>query len=167
MAIHEDYENSTLIQRMIAFFGSVVGGIIIAILGVLGATGEYVNLPKYGFDIWTVPCYAIIVICGFLILARVRYATIVGIAAGGLDFICYLCMQLSTTAEVGFLVLLKLGVIVCLLQLGVVIESFTEDAPAPVHRQLPPSMAPRGRQIPNRNAARAPMQNRRPPQPRR
>lgn len=152
MALHENYRDSTLAQRMIAVGGCVLGGIIVLILGLMGAFGEYESLVRMGYGIWTIPCYAIVIACGFLILARVKYTAFIATLAAAVEIVFYICLQLSTTPEVGFLILLKVAVLVCLLQLVSRIYTFDEndDAPPPPRRPVGPA-APQGRQVVNRH----------------
>ncbi len=179
MAIHVNYNNSSLAQRMIAVGGCLFGGAIVLVLGLCGAFGDYETLPLYGFNIWTVPFYALVVACGFLILFRFKYAVIIALSAMVIEFVIYICDQLSTTPEVGFIILLKVAVLVCCLQLGAVIVSFSEDdedeeeAPAPRHHVGP--LPPQGRQMPRPVAGKqppvarnqAPVGRNQPPRPRR
>ena len=170
MALHECYHDSTLIQRMIAVGGCVIGGGIVLVLGLIGAFGESEALVRMGYGIHTIPCYAIVIACGFLILARVKFAAFIATAAAALEIVFYICVQLSTTPEVGFLILLKIAVIVCLLQLVTRIYSFEEaenDMPQALPRRTGPqppqgrqraAVPPRNRQVVNRNQ---------PPRPRR
>lgn len=151
MALRENYHNSTMGQRMIAVGGCVLGGIVVLILGLLGAFGEYESLVRMGYGIWTIPCYAIVIACGFLILARVKYVAFIATLAAAIEIVFYVCLQLSTTPDVGFLILLKVAVLVCQLQLVSRIYSIDEDDdnPPPARRHVGPA-APQGRQVVNR-----------------
>ena len=180
MALQVDYNNSTLTQRMIAVGGCLFGGAIVLILGLCGAFGDYETLPLYGFNLWTVPFYAIVVACGFLTLFRFKYAVIGAIASIIIEFVLYICVQLSTTPEVGFLILLKLAVLVCCTQLAISIVSFEEDdgeepVPQPRHHAgaLPPQarrntyQAPVGRNQAPVGRNQAPVGRFEPPRPKR
>lgn len=142
MALYENYENATTGRFAAAVIGCIVGGIVITILGVLGASGDYQSLPQAGFNGVTIPFYIIVTVCGFLLLLRVRYAILIALGAEAIEMICYITKQMSTTPEVGILILLKLAVIVCCTQLMLQINSFSEEeeeAPQqPMPQRLPP-----------------------------
>ena len=174
MAIYENYNNSSLGQRMAAVGGCIIGGAIVLFLGLMGAFGDYETLHKMGINGWTIPFYLVIVVCGFLILMRMRYAAIVAACAGLAEIVCYVCMQLSTTPEVSFLVLLKIAVIFCSAQLCVAIYSFNdeendEEIPEPRHHVGP--QPPQGRQVVRHQAPlprnQAPVGRNQPPRPKR
>lgn len=176
MAIHVDYSNSTLAQRMIAVGGCIFGGAIILILGICGATGDYETLPKHGFTMMTVPFYAIVVACGFLTLFRFKYAVIAAMLSMIIEVVLFITVQLSTTPDVGFLIILKVAVMICCLQLAASTVSFTdddeEDVPQPRRHVAP--LPPQGRQMQNmpRNQApmprnQAPVGRNQPPRPKR
>lgn len=161
MAINVDYEQSTSVQRVVAAASCVIVGGIILILGICGAFGDSETLPKMGFDLSTVVCYSVVVICGFLILARLSYSVIAALIAMIIEIVIYVTHQMSSTPDVGFLVLLKGVAIVGCLQLAIKIVSFSDEPEAPAPRRIVDNGAPRGRQIPNRAGARGAMPNRR------
>lgn len=154
MAINVDFDQSTPVQRILGAGSCVVIGGIILILGCCGAFGASETLPKMGFDLSTVICYTVVVVSGFLILARLSYSVIVALVAMILEIVIYVCHQMSTTPEVGFLVLLKGVAIVGCLQLAIKIVSFDDEPMEPAPRRVVNTGVPRARQIPNRNAAR-------------
>ena len=145
---------------MIAAGVSILGGLIVLVLGLMGAFGDYDSLVRMGFGVWTIPCYAIVVLCGLFIFARVKYTAAIGLLAASLEIVLYFCTQLSTTPDVGFLILLKVAVIICLLQLAKSIYSFDEDDssnPPPPRRHVGPA-PPQARRVVGRQQ---------PPRPRR
>ena len=182
MALNIDFEHSTPVQRIIAAASCVIIGGIILILGIYGAFGDSQELPKMGFNMTTVIFYSIVVLSGFLILARLKYSVIMALGAMILEIVVYVCHQISTHPDVGFLVLLKGVALVGCLQLAIRIVSFSEDEEEPAQRQIVDNGAPKGRQLPNRGVrppmpggrAQAPVGRNRsnvgrnqPPQPRR
>lgn len=156
MAINVDFEQSTPVQRVIAAASCVIIGGIILILGICGAFGDSQELPKMGFNLTTVIFYGIVVLCGFLILARLKFSVLVALFAMVIEIVVYVCHQMSSHPDVGFLVLLKGVALVGCLQLAIKIVSFSEDADEPAPHQIADNGAPRGRQLPNRGA-RPPM----------
>lgn len=173
MAIHVNYSNSTLTQRMIAVGGCIIGGAIILILGFCGAFGDYETLPKHGYNFWTVPFYAIVVACGFLTLFRFKYAVIAAMLSMIIEIVLFLCVQLSTTPEVGFLIILKIAVMICCLQLAASIVSFSDDdeEEIPQPRRHVGPLPPQPRQSLHGQAPmprnQAPVGRNQPPRPRR
>lgn len=162
MALHENYHNASSKQCLVAAGASILGGIIVLILGLMGAFGDYGSLVRMGFGVWTIPCYAIVVLCGLFIFARVKFAVAIALIAAALEIVLYFCTQLSTTPDVGFLVLLKVAVIICLFQLARSIYSFDEDEddnsnPPPPRRHVGPA-PPQARRVVSRQQ---------PPRPRR
>ena len=155
MKIYEDYENAPLVRRMIAVGGCVILGIIVLILAIVAASGESDSLAKAGFSGYTIPFYAIVIICGFLILSRVRYAALIASGASAIELVLYFCVQMSTHPDVPWPVFLKLIVVVCCMQLVILIDSFDEEEeepPAPARPAGP--QAPQPRHNVQRNAPR-------------
>ena len=156
MQIYENYNNAPIMRRMIAVAGCIVLGIIIMLLSIIAAAGESELLLKGGFCWYTIPCYAIVVVCGFLILSRVRYAALVAAIVSALELVAYFCVQLSTHPEVEWPFMIKILVIVACLQLVILIDSFEED-----EEEQPPAIeyhrgpaAPQPRRNIQRNAPR-------------
>jgi len=143
--VREDYRDSTLGQRMIAVGGCVLGGGLVLVLGIFGAVGNYSSLAASGYGVATIPFYALVVLCGFGILMRIQYALSAAFVLCMIEFVIFLTTQLSTTWDVGFLVLLKLGVVVCCTQLMLSVVKKGDDEP-PVRRDHGPA-APQGRQV--------------------
>ena len=117
--------------------------------GILGAFFEYDSLVKEGFSLITIPLYAIVSLSGLLILARVKYAVIIAVGAELIEMMCYITEQVTTTPNVSFLLLIKVAVIVCSLQLMVKIVSVDDNTQQPPQRPVGPQ-PPQGRQIPQR-----------------
>ena len=147
--IHVNYNQSTIGQRAIAVFGNLIGGAVVVLLGILGAFFEYDSLVKEGFSLITIPLYAIVSLSGLLILARVKYAVIIAVGAELIEMMCYITEQVTTTPNVSFLLLIKVDVIVCSLQLMVKIVSVDDNTQQPPQRPVGPQ-PPQGRQIPQR-----------------
>ncbi len=157
--IHVNYSNSTIGQRAVAVFGNLLGGAAVVFLGILGAFFDYESLAKEGYSLITIPCYAVVLFTGLLILARVKYAVLIAVAAELIEMMCYVTMQVTTTPTVSFLILIKVAVIVCSTQLMVRIVSY-DDTPNPPAQQTPRRlgpMPPQGRQV----IRRRPPENRR------
>ena len=172
----EDYENSTPVQRVVAGGACVLLGAIIMLLGICGAFFDYASLAKIGFNGMTVFCYFIVVVSGIFIFARMRYALVVALGASILELILSFATQMTSTADVSFLGLLKIVVIGCCIFLATSVISLGDDeaddvppqpqGPRPNARgQMPPqpqqraALPPRAMQQRNNNL--------RPPQPRR
>ena len=142
-------------RRMIAVGGCIIFGILILILACVAAAGESESLAKAGFSTYTIPFYGVVIVCGFLILSRVRYAAIIATLVSAVELVLYFCVQMSTHPEVPWPFMIKLIVVVCCLQLVVMIDSFEEEddaPPAPVRRTGPG--APQPKHNINRNAPR-------------
>lgn len=144
--IYVDYRKSTIGQRAVASFGSMIGGAIVVLLGILGEFFEYDSLVKNGYSLVTIVCYAVVMFSGLLVLARVKYAVLIAVAAELIEMMFYITVQVSTTPNVGFLLLVKVAVILCSTQLMVKIVSFDETphSPSPARRQG--ALPPQGRQ---------------------
>ncbi|MBQ9243374.1 MAG: hypothetical protein IJ165_09140 [Proteobacteria bacterium] len=161
MAVYENYNNATTGRFAAAVAGCILGGGIIMFLGILGASGDYQSLPQAGYNGLTIPFYALVVISGFLLLFRVRYAILIALGAEAIEMVCYITKQMSTSPDVGILILLKLAVIVCCMQLMLQIDSFSEDddeeevPQQPVARRLPPG-APQPRRTAQVGRGQAP-----------
>lgn len=147
--IQINYNQSTIGQRAVAVFGNLVGGALVVFLGILGAFFEYDSLVKEGFSIVTIPFYTIVALSGLLILARVKYAVLIAVGAELIEMMFYITEQVTTTPNVSFLLLVKVAVIVCSLQLMVKIVSFDDNPPQPPRRPMGPQ-PPQARQIPQR-----------------
>ncbi|MBQ1925929.1 MAG: hypothetical protein II180_07430 [Proteobacteria bacterium] len=151
MAIYENYLNATTGRFAAAAAGCILGGGIIMFLGILGASGDYESLPKAGYNGVTIPFYAIVMISGFLLLFRMRYAILIAIGAEAIEMVCYITKQMSTTPDVGFLILLKFVVIVSCIQLMLQIDSFSEEEEEEAPQQPMPQRLPPGAPQPRRN----------------
>lgn len=148
--IHVDYTQSTIGQRSIAVLGNFFGGAIIIVLGILGAFFDYDSLIKYGFDLITIPCYAVVVLSSVLILMRAKYGVLIAIAAELIEMLVYITHQVTSSPDVSFLILLKIAVIVCSTQLAMKIITFSDDPEPPKRPQRQMPQVPQGRQLPQR-----------------
>lgn len=146
--IYVDYNKSTIVQRAIAFFGCLIGGGIVCLLGIFGEFFEYDSLLKHGYGLFSVIFYAIVVLSAFLILSRVKYAILIAIGAELLEMLFYITNQVSSIANnsVSFLILIKLAVIFSCTQLMVKIVSFDDTPPSSRPKRQGPR-PPQGRQV--------------------
>ncbi|MBR4984759.1 MAG: hypothetical protein IKY83_03335 [Proteobacteria bacterium] len=152
MALYENYGNATPGRFAAAVIGCILGGGIIMFLGILGASGDYQSLPKAGYDGVTIPFYILVMVSGFLLMFRIRYAILIALGAEAIEMVCYITKQMSTTPEVGILILLKLAVIVCCTQLMLQIDSFSEEEEEEAPQQPMPQRLPPGAPQPRRTA---------------
>ncbi len=173
----EDYENSTPVQRVVAGGACILLGAIIMLLGICGAFFDYASLAKIGFNGMTVFCYLIVVICGVLIFARMRYALVVALGASILELVLSFATQMTSTADVSFLGLLKIIVIGCCIFLATSVISLGDEEEEPMPQQpqgprpnargqMPPQPQQRAA-LPPRGFQQGRNNNLRPPQPRR
>ena len=147
--IRENYRKASVIQRMIAVAGCVIGGALVVILAILAAFGGYDSLARAGYSVLTIPFYGLVILCGFGILFRIPYALIGAIALCLIEIIAFLTTYLSTTVDVNFLFLVKIAVILCCTQLMVVTVSTSDDEeeePAPRRAAMQGGPQPRNRQ---------------------
>ena len=171
----EDYENSTPTQRVVAGGACIVLGAIILLLAICGSFFDYASLVKMGFGGWTIPCYFVVMVCGVFIFARARYALVVALCAEFLEIILYFATQMTTSPDVGFLILLKIIVIGCCIYLASSVVTFNDPDDEPIQQpqqfrgprpnargQFPPQPQQRP-MVPQRS--RNYVQRRQPPQP--
>lgn len=145
----ENYANSNLANRMIAVAGCVLGGAFVMLLANLGAFADYTSLSRAGFNLKTIPFYAIIILCGVGILFRIRYVAAAAFVLNMVEMAVDITTYLQTTTGMNGFFILKIGITVCIVQLLTVIAKFDDSEPKqPSRRQGPPP--PTGRYIPKR-----------------
>ena len=88
----------------------------LAFLGTFGGEG-YTTLVESGYTLITIPCYGLVIICGFGVLFRIPYAAIVAALATIIEFGLYVGIYMHIHWQVHYLMMLKFAVFVCCSQL--------------------------------------------------
>ena len=117
--VREDYKKASKGQLVVTILGCILGGgacLALAFLGTFGGEG-YTTLVESGYTLITIPCYGLVIICGFGVLFRIPYAAIVAALATIIEFGLYVGIYMHIHWQVHYLMMLKFAVFVCCSQL--------------------------------------------------